>query len=313
MPRGRSYTNPSSDKPRIPRSRLQKLKKDTQIEIMREWFFENYEDPNNRTPYESAEGGYIYIWGGPYDAREELEGEFGGYAKDEAIEELESELHDICWEWTKAESPDDYDDFDEIRDSEPLEILRSNISKVKRLIKSRSRLKADIQAINQMMVFGQLITFMETFLCDVFTKKVFLNEASRKRFLAEKMADRSIKASHIYEFLKNIDVEIKSSIDTISFHNIVDANRLFTKVLDIEFEKKHKDKLMPWVEKRHDFIHRAGKDKAGNAVVTSTDEIKQLIETIIDFAEDINQRVGSLPVSAPSESLDARNLGDIPF
>jgi hypothetical protein len=313
MPRGRSYTNPSSDKPRIPRSRLQRLKIESQIEVMREWFFENYEDPNNRTPYESAEGGYIYIWGGPYDAREELEGEFGGFVKNEAIEELESELMDICWEWTKAESPDDYDDFDDIRDSQPLEILRSNVTKVKRLIKSRSRLKADIQAINQMMVFGQLITLMETFLCDVFTKRVFLSDASRKRFLAEKMADRSIKASHVYEFLKNIDVEIKLSIDTISFHNILDANKLFTKVLDVEFEKRHKDKLIPWIEKRHNFIHRAGKDKAGNAVATSGEEIKELIETILDFAEDIDQRVASLPVSFRSDSLDARNLDDIPF
>ena len=32
----------------------------------------NFEDPANETPYESSEGGYIYIWGGPYDALEQL-------------------------------------------------------------------------------------------------------------------------------------------------------------------------------------------------------------------------------------------------
>lgn len=37
-----------------------------------EWFLARYEDPNENCPYESAEGGYQFIWGGPYDAEEEL-------------------------------------------------------------------------------------------------------------------------------------------------------------------------------------------------------------------------------------------------
>lgn len=41
-------------------------------EGMAEWFLENYEDPVNGVPYESAEGGYQYYAGGPCDVREEL-------------------------------------------------------------------------------------------------------------------------------------------------------------------------------------------------------------------------------------------------
>ena len=59
-----------------------------QKSAMRHWFNSNYENPANRTPYESREGGYIYIWGGPYDAREELESEFGEFVSRELIEEL---------------------------------------------------------------------------------------------------------------------------------------------------------------------------------------------------------------------------------
>lgn len=46
------------------------------VEELVEWFFENYEDPANGVPYESAEGGYQYVFGGPYDAREALESRF---------------------------------------------------------------------------------------------------------------------------------------------------------------------------------------------------------------------------------------------
>lgn len=46
--------------------------RDSAVEAMAEWFHANFEDPAMETPYEGAEGGYIYIWGGPYNAQEEL-------------------------------------------------------------------------------------------------------------------------------------------------------------------------------------------------------------------------------------------------
>lgn len=47
-------------------------------DFVRDWFFYMYEDPASQTPYESAEGGYQYIWGGPFEAREEIEAKFSG-------------------------------------------------------------------------------------------------------------------------------------------------------------------------------------------------------------------------------------------
>jgi hypothetical protein len=55
-------------------------------ESIAEWFLENYEDPANSVPYESAEGGYQYYAGGPYDAEEVLSEEFPG-VPDEVIEQ----------------------------------------------------------------------------------------------------------------------------------------------------------------------------------------------------------------------------------
>jgi hypothetical protein len=46
------------------------------VNRMVEWFLANYEDPVNSTPWESAEGGYQYLCGGPYHAREELTDQF---------------------------------------------------------------------------------------------------------------------------------------------------------------------------------------------------------------------------------------------
>ena len=44
---------------------LDGLEREERVEAMVEWFLDNFEDPAEHTPHESAEGGYQYIWGGP--------------------------------------------------------------------------------------------------------------------------------------------------------------------------------------------------------------------------------------------------------
>ncbi|MEO8592699.1 MAG: DUF262 domain-containing protein [Candidatus Solibacter sp.] len=70
------------------------------VDRMIRWFFENYEDPANGVPYESAEGGYQYIAGGPYDAEEVLSEEFDDLP-DLLIEAALQRIHSSGWEWVK--------------------------------------------------------------------------------------------------------------------------------------------------------------------------------------------------------------------
>ena len=44
---------------------LRGMDREAQIETMRQWFFELYEDPAQETPYSGSDGGYFYIHGGP--------------------------------------------------------------------------------------------------------------------------------------------------------------------------------------------------------------------------------------------------------
>lgn len=80
------------------------------IEVMLQWFHDNYEDPAVRTPYESAEGGYQWIWGGPYDAREQIGDEFSDIADEDEIEAAVDEVEkDGLVDWAPKERPGDYD------------------------------------------------------------------------------------------------------------------------------------------------------------------------------------------------------------
>jgi hypothetical protein len=85
---------------------LKGLSDDEQIDIMRNWFYENYQNPEIECPYDHEEGDYVYIWGGPYSAEEELETEFGDYVKAENIKTLVNELEGYCYEWSAISSPE---------------------------------------------------------------------------------------------------------------------------------------------------------------------------------------------------------------
>ena len=68
------------------------LSAEEQIAHMLTWFRRMYEDPVNETPRDSEEKDYLYLWGGPFNARDELWEEFGAVASDEAVQGALSEI-----------------------------------------------------------------------------------------------------------------------------------------------------------------------------------------------------------------------------
>ena len=68
--------------------------RETMIKCMVDWFLRVYEDPAENCPFESAEGGYQYIYGDPVDAQEELDEQFGDLFADELIAAAAKQLED---------------------------------------------------------------------------------------------------------------------------------------------------------------------------------------------------------------------------
>lgn len=89
---------------------LARMTIEEQVKHLKEWFFTNFEDPANQTPYESAEGGYQYIWGGPYQAQDELYDRFGPTISAEAIDAAIADIESDGWEWAPTDISDQIDD-----------------------------------------------------------------------------------------------------------------------------------------------------------------------------------------------------------
>ncbi|WP_152533322.1 MULTISPECIES: hypothetical protein [unclassified Labrenzia] len=78
---------------------------------MKDWFFENYEDPAQSLPHDSREGGYQWIYGGPTTPDEALQDNFSGDYPFEIIQEAAQEIVDEegLFDWSPIADEEDYD------------------------------------------------------------------------------------------------------------------------------------------------------------------------------------------------------------
>lgn len=81
-------------------SRLKRLGHKKKVAYMVEWFRNQFCDPAEETPFNSREGGYLYIWGGPYSADDELRREFEGIVSERAISDAIKDVEsDGIFDW----------------------------------------------------------------------------------------------------------------------------------------------------------------------------------------------------------------------
>ena len=79
---------------------MAKVAYDAVVEAMVEWFYSNFEDPVHHMPREGGE--YVFTWGGPYDAREEINNAFGEIANERTIEEAIKQIENVGTVWAPA-------------------------------------------------------------------------------------------------------------------------------------------------------------------------------------------------------------------
>ncbi|MBM3632187.1 MAG: hypothetical protein FJX03_00545 [Alphaproteobacteria bacterium] len=271
-----------------------------QKEMMRQWFLKRYCNPVDNTPYDSGEGGYQYIFGGPFDALETLSDQFSDLVSDDFIaetaKELEKEFDIYDWAYTDAflqhqeNSNDQFYEIDAgIQNKDPYQALNEKLSSIEALLNESSRDKQ----FQLTMAFVFVVTNLETYLSDIFVKSIFKPEIdcnSREKFLrASRKSSEKIRISEIFRRYDKIDDEIKDEIQNTSFHNLPLVKKLFAEVLDISFGNTQP--LEDLIRKRHDFIHRGGKDKDGKEISTDENEIRNLINLTREFTQDINEKL----------------------
>ena len=274
-------------------SDLDGLEASEQKELMKQWFLQNYEDPAERTPYESAEGGYIWIWGGPYDAREEIKGYFHEYADQSAIDEAVEELEHYCLEWAPTERPGDYDDYiiDDISSiTEAHKNFTGAIEDIQKLLESE--IAPEVQCNFYRLLFVNVITALETFLSDAFISKVMGSREYFKAFVKSNpdFQKQKLSLSDVLEAAEVIESTVKTHLLEVVWHNLDRVSQMYKSTLGIEFPKDLGD-VYRAILKRHDIVHRNGKNKDGENIHIEKDDVSKLINDVEKLAQELDLRL----------------------
>jgi hypothetical protein len=145
--------------------------------------------------------------------------------------------------------------------------------------------------LNRQMFIG-IIGTMETFLADVFINLTFDNDKYFRNFIEThpEFGKRKFELKEIFEQSDKLkETAKKVMLDTI-YHNLPIVREIYRDTFEIDFPKI-KD-AYEYVLKRHDLVHRNGKTKEGEIVVTDENAIEELIKTINELvygvAENLN-------------------------
>ena len=276
---------------------LQSADREEQLIAMREWFLARYCDPAEETPYNSREGGYLFICGGPYDPGDELPSRFSGIVDDDIIQEVVDEMHrGVGYQWAPIQhtQPDDYDvrfDLPLVPRSEPLRRLKERLRQSQQVLTLQGGQDAKILA--EKLVFGAVIGALEAFLWETANYWIENDERALHDFVTKLpvFRDEQIHLGDLFKRQQGLKDHVKGYLQNLVWHRWDKVVPLFRDGLGIELQsmKPFREALV----KRHDIIHRSGHDKGGTPIEVTSEEIRELCSKIEALAVDVDERLAA--------------------
>jgi hypothetical protein len=283
---------------------LASTEKEEQIKIMEAWFRSRFEDPAHSTPYESAEGGYIWLSGGPCDAREQIEEHFLGIVPHEVIEELVDKLHGECVEWAPVPGPDDYDIelYEAVRENDKAAAtLEDALSAISSLL-ALSIAGPEVNVLRRLL-FANVIAALETFLSDTFINRVMGDDILFQRYLDTEKAfqERKVPMKDALRLVTEIKAVATKELIEMVWHNIGKVRTLYADVLHVDLGDL--TLIAKAINTRHDIVHRNGRQKDGTDRVIVAVDITDLIGLVRGVAVRIDLALHPNPAPGDAEHL----------
>lgn len=284
-----------------------------------EWFLTFFDDPAHETPYVSSEGGYLYIWGGPYDAAEQIQYAFAGLADEEAINLAIEYLEQSCLEWapssfhpSQLEAAREYHEEAEsewIRKTGPLKIFEEAEEQIRDAI-GNFPFEGERKQFLMRMLYAQSYSIIESFLYDRLKLILKNNEKILINFCKNNNKLKKISYSPYQVILGKIDI-LKVSVEILEkeiFHRFDSVLKIYEQACDAEFQKSNftkesLQKLESGLPLRHDCVHRNGHSHDGEIQEISLEKIEEILESAKVFVGEIEQFVESC------YGLDSENVG----
>lgn len=185
---------------------------------------------------------------------------------------------------------DDFTDLEEIQQEEtqPHVISRDSIEEILVL----SAIQRENSSL-QRMCYASIITAMEAYLGDILRREIFSRPAVKERFVASYEPFKKMKftLAELYTRLSAIDGEIKDALDSLSLHKIDIAKKIFSSTLMAEFPATSLPFLGAAVKRRHDIVHRNGRDTEGELLHIEHTDVAELAHEVMIFTRAIDAQI----------------------
>lgn len=159
------------------------------------------------TPYESKEGGYQYIWGGPYEADEVIRDVFANVASNEIIDGAIEAIERKGLEWVpnerRRQPPEDWVDL--VIPDDPHSIFMDSYHQSGSILADHGG--EDGSTLINRMVFAQQVSALEAYLGDTLLNAIREKTEPMMRLLA---ADKELNAEKftLADIASNPDIAV---------------------------------------------------------------------------------------------------------
>jgi len=277
---------------------LRHASKQQQIAAMRGWFCARFCDPAEDTPYNTREGGYLFIHGGPFDPADELDVRFSDVVDDDVIQEVVDELHsEVGDRWapirgTRDDFEDEYDERWELETQSaeaPLLRLRDRLEGGRAVVALEGNPLA--KELAAQLVYGAAIGALESFLWETVDYWVSTNDEVLRSVVTkiDALRVRPMTLGDLFTRQDALKAEVKGYLQHLVWHQWEKVAPLFHKGLDVKIPS-----LKPFneaLEKRHHIVHRSGRDLDGQPVSISVEDIETLSALVLAFCDEVTRLI----------------------
>ena len=141
------------------------------------------------------------------------------------------------------------------------------------------------------MIYANIITALETYLCDRFISIVQSNKDHLLCFVEnfKDFKSQKITLSEIFKEFETIEEKSYEAMKDVLYHNLPKVSGIYCSSLNIEFPN-YVD-VFKAVKIRHDLVHRGGKTKSGEHHEISKESVSELLIIVKDFYGSLEQEI----------------------
>lgn len=208
-------------------------------------------------------------------------------------------IDDLNKDWVvKIDEIDDYESyFNDISDVLEIDstfaVLQRDVFNLQKLMNIQLNNK-ELQDIFYRQVFSGAITCLEDYLSNTLIKNTLNSDVFLRNFVNKyrPFSEQKINIRDISEKFESINDFVKDAlVNDIMYHNLQKIKPIYEQTFGIDFPEI--ESVIKAIIKRHDFVHRNGKDKNGNIVVISADDVNNLLKEVLIFSQDIDKKISN--------------------